>query len=362
MMLPHDLGHRRAPELLEYSVASFDSGVMGDTMLRLLGLAIVITCSLVSSEHRPVDAQALRPLKVRMDWRYQGYHAPFFVALDKGYYKAAGLDVELLSGQGSGIGVKTVASGAEEIGFIDAGVAALSISKGAPLKVVAGIVQQNPAGVISWKDKPVNTPKDMEGKTIAWVPGVATNFLVTALWRANNIDEGKIRKISTTREATDTLFLERKVDMGTGFVNATWAGYLAQGHGTDMQIMRVADFGVNALSLAIVAHTKLVGEQPEVVRSFVAATMRALKEVRENPEAGWKTVIKHKPEVETKLAQIGLENTLPLLGTPNTKGKPLGWMSDKDWDTTIDFLATYMGLAPKQSLDTYYTNGFVPSS
>jgi len=322
-------------------------------------LVVVVMTALVAAAG---FAQSPRPLKVRMDWRYQGYHAPFFIALDKGYYRAAGLDVELLSGQGSGIGVKTVASGAEEIGFIDAAVAALSIAKGAPLKVVAGIVQQNPAAVISWKDKPVNAPKDMEGKTIAWVPAVATNFLVTALWRANGIDEGKIRKISTTREASDTLFLERKVDIGTGFVNATWAGYLAQGHGKDMQIMRVADWGVNALSLAIVVNTKLINEHPDVVRAFVAASLRGLREARENPEMGWKTVVKHKPEVDAKLAQIGLENTLPLLTTPNTKGKPLGWMSDKDWDATIDFLATYMGLGQKQPLDTYYTNAFIPAS
>jgi NitT/TauT family transport system substrate-binding protein len=332
------------------------------SMRKTVALLALIAVVVVQLPGVPGQAQAVRTLKVRMDWRYQGYHAPFFVALEKGYYKAAGLDVELLSGQGSGIGVKTVSSGAEELGFLDASVVALSIAKGAPLKVVAGIVQQNPAAVISWKDKAVTSPKDMEGRTIAWVPGVATNFLVTALWRANSIDEAKIRKVSTTREAADTLFLERKVEMGTGFVNATWAGYLAEGHGKDMQIMRVADWGVNALSLAIVAHTKLIAEQPEVVRSFVAATLRALREVRDSPEAGWKSVVRQKPEVEAKLAQIGLENTLPLLATANTKGKPLGWMSDKDWDATLDFLATYMGLGAKQSLDTYYTNAFVPSS
>lgn len=307
-------------------------------------------------------AAALRPLKVRMDWRYQGYHAPFFVALDRGYYKAAGLDVELLAGQGSGIGVKTVASGAEELGFIDAGVAALSISKGAPLKVVTGIVQQNPAVLISWNERPVKSPKDMEGKTIAWIPGVATNFIVTALWRANGVDEAKVKKVSTTREAADTLFLERKVDIGTGFVNATWAVYLSKGHGKDMQILKAADWGVPLLSLAIVANTKLLTAEPEVARAFVAATMKGLRDVIENPEMGWKTVVKHKPEVEPNFARIGLENTLPLLATPNTKGKPLGWMSEKDWEATLDFLAKYMGLTPKPSLDQVYTNAFLPAS
>src|SRR5688572_890531 len=152
-------------------------GVGGQNMrhisrIRLSALAVLLVAALAAPLLVPHGhAAATRALKVRMDWRYQGYQAPFFVALDKGYYKAAGLEVDLLAGQGSGTGVKTVASGSEELGFIDAGVAALSISKGAPLKVVAGIIQQNPSVVISWKDKPINKPKDMEGKSVSWVPG-----------------------------------------------------------------------------------------------------------------------------------------------------------------------------------------------
>lgn len=310
----------------------------------------------------PREVGAARALKVRMDWRYQGYQAPFFIAVDKGYYKAAGLEVELLAGQGSGTGVKIVASGAEELGFLDAGVAALSISKGAPLKVVAVIIQQNPTVVMSWKDKPVNKPKDMEGKSMSWVPGVATNFTLTALWKANGVDESKIKKVSTTREASESLFLERKTDFGSGFINASWAVYLAQGFSKDMQIMRAGDWGVNALSLAVVAHTKLIAEEPQVARAFVAATLKGLKDAVENPELGWKTVIKHKPEVDAKLAQYGLENSLPLLRTANTKDKPLGWMSEKDWEATLDFLANYMELAPKLPLDRYYTNEFIPAN
>jgi ABC-type nitrate/sulfonate/bicarbonate transport system substrate-binding protein len=326
----------------------------------LVGLSVVVSV-IAAALGGLGEVAAARPLKVRMDWRYQGYQAPFFIAVDKGYYKAAGLEVELLAGQGSATGVKTVASGAEELGFLDAGVAALSISKGAPLRVVAGIIQRNPTVVISWKDNPVNKPKDMEGKSIAWVPGVATNFTLTALWKANGVDESKIKKVSTTREASESLFLERKTQFGSGFVNASWAVYLAKGYGKDMQIMRAADHGVNTLSLAVVAHTRLIGEEPQVVRAFVAATLKGLKEAVENPELGWKTVVKHKPEVDAKLAQYGLENSLALLHTDASKGKPLGWTSDKDWTATLDFLETHMSLSPRLPLDRYYTNEFIPA-
>jgi ABC-type nitrate/sulfonate/bicarbonate transport system substrate-binding protein len=62
---------------------------------------------------------AERTLKVRMDYLFQGYQAPFFVALDKGYYRASGLNVDLLIGQTSGVGLRTVSSGTEELGFLD---------------------------------------------------------------------------------------------------------------------------------------------------------------------------------------------------------------------------------------------------
>jgi NitT/TauT family transport system substrate-binding protein len=303
---------------------------------------------------------AERPTKVRMDYLYQGYHAPFFVALEKGYYRDAGLAVEFLSGQGSGAGLRSVSSGGEEFGLIDAGVAALGISKGAPVQVVAGYIQQNPTVVISRTSLPVKTPKDMEGKSIAWPPGIAAGFLITAMWRLNGVDESKVRKISTTLQAAEALFLEKKADMMPAFINAVYAGYVAKGLAKDMQILRVSDWGVNALSLAVVANTKLTAEQPAVVRAFVGATMRGLKDVIDNPEAGWKTVVKHRPEVDPALARIGLEYSLALLHTPETKGKPLGWMSEKDWNSTLDFLATYMELAPRLVPSKYYSNDFLP--
>lgn len=306
-------------------------------------------------------AAELRPLKVRMDYLFQGYQAPFFIALDKGHYKEAGLEVELLVGQTSGIGLRTVSSGAEDIGLIDSGVAALGISKGAPVKVVAGLIQQNPTVIVTRKSKPVSKPRDMEGLTISWPPGAAANFFISALMKLNGVDESKVQKVSTTREAAEALFLEGKVDMSPAFVNAVWASYQAQG-ADNLQILRVSDFGVNTLSLAIVANTKFISAQPEMLRAFIAATMRGLKDVIADPPAGWRTVVKYKPEVDPKLAQFGLENSLPLIETKATKGKPLGWMSEEDWSSTLDFLASYMELAPRLPLDRYFTNEFLPKN
>lgn len=306
-----------------------------------------------------VVSAEMRPVKVRMDYLFQGQHAPFFVALDRGYYKEAGLDVELLSGQTSGVGLRTVSSGAEDMGLIDAGVAALGISKGAPVKVVAGYLQKNPTVIVSRRAKPVSSPKDMEGKTIAWPPGAAANFVVQAMMRLNDVDEAKVVKVSTTREAAEALFLEGKVDMAPAFVTAVGL-FQSRSGGDELQVLRASDFGVNTLSLAIVANTIFLERHPDTVRAFVGATMRGLHDVVSDPTAGWQTVVKYKPEVDPHLARSGLESSLSLLETEQTKGMPAGWMSDTDWNATLDFLATYMGLSPRLPLDRYFTNDLLP--
>lgn len=328
--------------------------------MKMKTLAYVLGAVVTALAAGQSKAQDLKQLKVRMDFQYQGYQAPFFVAQAKGYYKDAGLKVELLAGQGSGNGLKSISSGAEQFGLIDAGVAALGISKGAPVRVVAGYIQQNPNVVISRKSNPINAPKDMIGKSIVWPPGIASGFMITAMWNIHGIDPNSVKKISTTLQAATTLFVEGKADSSPAFINAVWAVLQAQGHDKDMQIMKLSEFGVNALSLAVVANTSVIDSDPETVKKFVAATLKGLDDVVKDPESGWKAVVAAKPEVDPKVAQLGLENSLPFLRTTATKDKPLGWMAEKDWTDTLDFLEKYMELSPRLDTKVYYTNDFLP--
>src|SRR5262245_3891911 len=88
------------------------------------------------------SAQADTALKMRLDWLVNGYHAPFYVALDKGWYKEAGLDVTLEPGRGSGDTVKLVGAGNAELGFANAAAAAKAAADGVPVVVVAVDLQK----------------------------------------------------------------------------------------------------------------------------------------------------------------------------------------------------------------------------
>ena len=82
-------------------------------------------------------AQTPEKVTVRFTWKFKGEYAPLFLALDKGYYKAEGLDVDLGEGSGAQTVLKLLASGNEKFGYGPAVAAATAISQGLPVKVVA---------------------------------------------------------------------------------------------------------------------------------------------------------------------------------------------------------------------------------
>src|ERR1700737_1006419 len=125
---------------------------------------------LVCPASQQAAAQAPDKLTVRFTWKLKGEYAPLFVALDKGYYKAEGLDVDLAEGSGAQTVLKLLAGGNEKFGYGPAVSAAQAISHGLPVKVVALYQTRAPMGVISFPDVPLKTPKDLAGKQLAIPP------------------------------------------------------------------------------------------------------------------------------------------------------------------------------------------------
>src|SRR3954469_870393 len=116
---------------------------------------------------RPARSQAKRQVSMRLDWLYQGPNAGFMIALEKGYYEQAGLNVEIGPGKGSGSTAQLVASKAAQFGFADGFVVGAGVSKGMSIKMVAGIFRRNPTAVVVLDESDIKTPKDLEGKIIA---------------------------------------------------------------------------------------------------------------------------------------------------------------------------------------------------
>src|SRR5262245_8450373 len=131
--------------------------------LSLLMLAIVLVAPLAGS----IPAAAQTKLKMVLNWKYQGPQGWFFLADDKGYFKAEGLEVTMDQGNGSGAAVPLVANGTYDVGFGDINaLIELAAKKPEEAPVAVYVMYNRPPFTVAVKaDSPIKTPKDFEGKT-----------------------------------------------------------------------------------------------------------------------------------------------------------------------------------------------------
>ena len=310
---------------------------------------------------RPALAQAkLRDVTLRLDWVFQGPNAGFMVAHQKGFYKEAGLNVDIGPGKGSGSTAQLVASKATQFGFADGFVVGNSVAKGLSIRTVAGIYRRNPTAVIVLADSDIETPRDLEGKSIALTPGSAQFQQWPAFAKGCGIAADKVRVVSIDPAGTPPALITGQVPAIAGFAQGQVPTVEIRG-GKKTRVFWYADCGVNAVSNGIVVHTDFLKEEPELIRSFVSASLKGFLYARAHPDELVAAVKAFSPTVEPAIILREAELSWQTWVTPNTAGKPLGWMADKDWEQTVEVLKAYGGVTTPLEASQLYTNDFVPT-
>jgi NitT/TauT family transport system substrate-binding protein len=235
----------------------------------------------------PVLARADTPLKFQLDWRFEGPAALFLASQAKGYYKAAGLDVTIDAGSGSGATVTRVASGAYDMGFAD--MAALmefhANNPDAPNKPVGILMVYNntPAAVLALKKSGISKPSDLNGKKLG-APGFDAGRRAFPIFaKANKIDG--VTWVSMDPPLRETMLVRGDIEAITGFSFTSLLNLEARGIKTeDIVVIPYPQFGVKLYGNVIVASPKLLKENPAAVKAFLSAFLKGAKEVMANPD------------------------------------------------------------------------------
>ena len=134
------------------------------------------------------------------------------MALDKGYYKAKGLDVTLENSKGSGDSIAKVDTGRADAGLADAAVVIASVGRGTTVKTVGMVFDKTPLNIFSLKSKPLTKPKDLEGKTLGAPPGDSQRQMFPAFAKLNGIDAGKVTWVNIEPAAKMAAVAEKRMD------------------------------------------------------------------------------------------------------------------------------------------------------
>lgn len=327
-----------------------------DALSRLAGSALLASLALTAT-----GSAALAQTKVdlRTDFKFNGYDAPYVLAIEKGFYKQAGLDVSVEQGQGSATTVQTVASGVDTFGLADAGTAVLGISaQNVPVKIIAVYSQTNTMGFIYRPDDNFDGRlSSLKGKVVISSAGSAdTKLLEPTLATAGmKLDDVQLQLVNIA--ARVPLFLQTPGSFLTGFetgdllrvrMKLPTAKYIAYAH-----------YGVIAYGTGLIVSTATMAKSPDLVRKFVAASQRGWEAAAKDPEEAIAAALKVYPDLSRDFLLAGLKMSLEdELHTPSTEGHPMGWTSADDWKKMLSMLQKYAGITPKHP-SAYYTNAFI---
>jgi NitT/TauT family transport system substrate-binding protein len=303
-------------------------------------------------------AMAQTPITFQLNWVAGGANAGFAAAVAEGYYKAAGLDVKLVEGNGSGNTAQLVASGRSQIAYADAVAISQLIAKGAPMKVLSTIYQSNPNEVSALKKAGIKSIKDLNGKKVGVPSGSSQTTMLPLFLKANNLKETDVNLINMPATSMVPALLQGQVDAILGSIDAYQIQLEAQG--AQLDNFRFADYGVPTVSTSIFANDSYIKENGDVIKKFIAASLKGWSFALDNPEKAVKDLKIVFPEMNEKLAASELAAITPLFCSGGAKY--IGKAEDALWVKSQDLLSEVKLLPAGQDPKTYYTNAYLPAA
>jgi NitT/TauT family transport system substrate-binding protein len=333
---------------------------MKPTIIVILVLAGWLATSVPVAVAPPrADAQP-RKVTVQMDWVIGGAHGGFFVAKDRGFYAARGLDVTISRGFGSGDTIKVVAAGKLDFGFANIPAGLVSRGKGAPVKQIAVVIGKAPESFVSFEEKGIRSLKDLEGKSFLEAAGAATMVTWPAFAKLAGIDVNKMTFIAVEPAAKPAAFFGGRGDLAFGFRPGFDEPVIvrARREGKKLVYLRWEDYGWKVYGSGIVTNEALLRRDPKLAADFVAATMEGYRWAMENHEQALELFLKVNPEVDKDAARLGLMIAIDGLLTKPGRENGLGYMDPDRMAFQIDMMAKLNDF-PRPSADEVYTNEFI---
>ncbi len=329
-------------------------------MIRRL-VASSVLAALASAS--PVSAQTA--VKFALDWRFEGPAAAYLVAIEKGLYKAEGLDVTIDPGTGSVESINRIASGQYEMAFgdINSLIKFRDNPENAKIKAVAMIYNTPAFAIVSTKKQGVLKPKDLEGKIL----GAPAPDGAYAQWpifvKVNGIDVSKVKIENVGFPVREPMLAQGKVDAVTGFSFSSYMNLKANNVPADeIVVLLMRDFGLDLYGNVLMASPKFAAEKPEAVKGFVRATIKGWQETIKAPEAAVKTVIAKNQianeAVELERLKMAIAQNIV---TKEVEANGLGAVDMGRLAKSIDQLGEAFQYKNKPTADDIFDGQFLPA-
>jgi NitT/TauT family transport system substrate-binding protein len=307
-----------------------------------------------SGEPKAGAKPALRKVVLQSDWFPQAEHGGFYQALVRGFYREAGLDVEIRPG-GPGAGIKLkVARGDADFGMNRSDDIIVAASRGLPLVMVAATLQHDPLALMLHESNPVRTFKDLNGRTVVGNVGLAyfgfleRKFGIQIDKRQNTYGLGEFL-------ANPDLIQQCLV---------TNEPFFARQHGRQVRTLALAEAGYNSYH-TIFCRRELIRDSPDVVRAFVWASVRGWQDYMQgDPKPANAEILKRNPQMSPELLEFSRSEMIlrSLVHGHADRGEAVGQLSLARLSLEIDLLLQLKILEVPVAVAHVATKDFLPPS
>src|ERR1700730_10214031 len=282
-------------------------------------LIAAVSAALIWTALAVVPAKAADKVVLMLNWYVYGEHAPFYYGKAKGIYAAEGIDLEIQEGRGSAATTQAVAAKTADFGYVDVPTMMRAAIKGAPVISTGVLLQTSPMSAMGFVDKNIRKPEDIKGKTVAITPADSMTQIWPLFLKKTGLKESDFNTVAGDGQTKLNAVINGQADLLLGYV-MDQSMKIKDATGKDVYPIKFADYGVNLVSSGIVTYTGLTKENADLVRRFMAASVKSVEAAVQDPKGATEAILKANPKggKPNTLLQ-GFELTIPLYLAPDTK-------------------------------------------
>jgi putative hydroxymethylpyrimidine transport system substrate-binding protein len=316
---------------------------MKKSFLIVISLLLMMLSACGKSNEKASDSKEssgnkkLEKVSLMLDWYPNAVHSFLYAAEEKGYFKEQGLDVDIQMPADTNDPLKLVA--ADQIDMAISYQPQVLVARGEDIPVQSfGAIVRHPLNQLMVPaDGPVQSPKDLAGKTIGYPSIPLDEAIVQSMVKSDGGDEKKVKMVDVGWDLIPAMATKKTDALIGGYINHEKLLLEKEGH--PMRTLNPADFGVpDYYELVLVASEKGLKAKPEVFKKFITAIGKGQKFVTEHPEEGLAILLKHEDKsspLEKDIETKSLEMLLPLM---DAKDQPFGYQDPETWNKVSEWL------------------------
>jgi len=327
--------------------------------MKRLSLIVVLLMSitLVVATCRSPSTKELTLVKLMLDWVPNTNHTGIFVAQTKGYFKEAGLKVEIIQ-PGEVYPEAAVASGAADFGISFQESVTLARSEKVPIVSIAAVLQHNTSGFASAADLNVTSPAGFEGLRYGSFSSPFEIPTLKVLMESVGSDFSKLKIVNIGDTDPLALLAEKQIDLAWIFYG--WEGIEAQQQGVDLNVVMMKDYFdtiPDYYTPVVITSENTIANKPEVVKAFLKALSRGYAFAIHNPGEAADILLTAVPELDPKLVKASQDWLSPYY---QAEAPRWGEQKESVWQGYVDWMVKYGIMSDSISVSDAFTNKFLP--